>query len=91
MPYDSETGAFIEAAEIPADLTDGAPEEAPEGADPRQASIERFDRLIRQGATREVAAAEAMHVIAQAGLAGDKRVIVDDNWTRREPWDGPQQ
>lgn len=85
------TGARIEEpTEVPPDLTDGEPVAAPEGLDPVQLSRDTFDRLVAQGATSDVAAAEAFSVIARAGLAGDKRVIVDEDWSGSHPF-GPQR
>jgi hypothetical protein len=59
--------------------------------DPRQLSNEVFNSRMAQGLTREDAASEAFSVLAQAALAGDRRVIVDDTgaWRTSERWVPP--
>jgi len=86
MPYDPETGAYIEESagtDERTDLAAGGAEPAaqPEGLDPRILSRELFDRRVRQGAPRDEAASDAFALLAQAGIAGDRRVIVGPDWT----------
>jgi len=82
--YDQVTGEWIEESagtEVRTGLADGAaPPVAPDGIDPRILSRQVYDSLMENGATREEAAGEAFSVIAQAAMAGDRRVVVDKEW-----------
>ena len=68
------------------ETTDGAPADAEDDIDPRQAAKEQYDRLIAAGAPREDAAAVHLNMLANAAARGDKRVIFDSA-DRKAPWE----
>lgn len=57
-------------------LSDGAPPDTGEDKHPKQLAREQFDRSVAQGHSRDDAAADALNVIAQAAMRGDRRVII---------------
>lgn len=59
------------------ELAAGAPADTGVTPDPNKVAKDTFDAAIAAGKTEEAARGEMLQVIAQAGLAGDPRVIVE--------------
>jgi hypothetical protein len=51
------------------------------GPDPRQLAQEHYESLIARGYAADDAQAESINMIANAAMRGDKRVIVDADWS----------
>jgi hypothetical protein len=59
------------------ELAAGAPADTSVSPDPNKVAKDTFDAAIAAGKTEEAARGEMLQVIAQAGLAGDPRVLVE--------------